>query len=280
MTYLRKDLGPVDHNQHAALSRQPALDKIGQRRCTIDSAIAQPHRVFLTSCINRDRGPPQPKRARDVVTHFKRAITGERNMIKHLAVKLLVILTLSLGINHGAWAQSAESTSVASGPEGVGTATVVTFHGKIVAKDAGRKLVTLEGPEGRQVTVWVQNPDNLKAAKVGDPFAARFYDIVTVRKKKPGESIQNATTVGVWTTNPLGVPGGSRAQLSTAVVTVDAIDEANGTVTVKAADGSTQTVKARNPQNLKLIKVGDELVVQNYRAVAISLSKESAGGAS
>jgi hypothetical protein len=43
------------------------------------------------------------------------------------------------------------------------------------------------------VTVWVQNPDNLKAAKVGDPYAARFYDILSIRKKKPGESVQNAT---------------------------------------------------------------------------------------
>jgi hypothetical protein len=66
-------------------------------------------------------------------------------------------------------------------------------------------------------------------------------------------------TVGFWTTNPLGVPGGSRAQLTTVVVTVDAIDDANGIVTVKAADGTTQTVKARNPQNLKQLKVGDEL---------------------
>jgi hypothetical protein len=48
-------------------------------------------------------------------------------------------------------------------------------------------------------------------------------------------------------------------------------------VTVKAADGTTQTVKARNPQNLKLLKVGDELVIGLYRAVAISLQKESGG---
>jgi hypothetical protein len=212
----------------------------------------------------------------------KRAIAGEPNMIKHPTVKLLVILTLALGFNRGAWAQAAapEATPAQAQGDSVSSGTVVTFQGKIVAIDKGRKLATLEGPQGRRVTVWVQNPDNLKAAKVGDPYAARFYDIVSVRKKKPGESIQNATTVGVWTTNPLGVPGGSRAQLTTAVVTVDAIDEANGTVTVKAADGTTQTVKARNPQNLKRIKVGDELVVKNYRAVAISLQKDSGGGAS
>jgi hypothetical protein len=197
-------------------------------------------------------------------------------MIMRRVILFSAIVLIGLGFRSGAWAQSAASEMTG----GVGTATVVTFHGKIVGVERGRKLVTLEGPEGRRVTVYVQNPDNLRAAKVGDPFAARFYDIVTVRKKRPGENVQNATTVGVWTTNPLGVPGGSRAQLTTVLVTVDAINEANGTVTVKAADGTTQTVKARNPQNLKLIKVGDELVIGIYRAVAISLSKESGGGAS
>jgi hypothetical protein len=203
-------------------------------------------------------------------------------MIKRLAFQLSAIVILGLGFNYGAWGQAAapEAMSTQAQLEGVGYVTVVDFHGKIVDVDTGRKLVTLEGPKGGRVTVWVQNPDNLRAAKVGDPFAARFYDVVTIRKKKPGENVQNATTVGVWTTNPLGVPGGSRAQQTTALVTVDAIDQANGTATVKAADGTTQTVKARNPQNLKRLKVGDELVVVNYRAVAISLRKESGGGAS
>jgi len=203
-------------------------------------------------------------------------------MIKRLAVLLSAILILGLGFNYGAWAQSPapQATLAQTNPEGVGSATVVTFHGKIVAVDTGRKLVTLEGPAGRTVTVWVKNPANLRAAKVGEPFAARFYEILNIRKKKPGETVQNATTVGVWTTNPLGVPGGSRATLTTALVTVDEIDKANGTVTVKAADGTTETVKARNPQNLKRLKVGDELVISLYRGIAISLAKESGPGAS
>ena len=203
-------------------------------------------------------------------------------MIKRLAVSLSAILILGLGFNYGAWAQSAapEATPAQTEPQGVGSATVVTFHGKIVSVDRGRKLVTLEGPAGRTMTVWVRNPDNLKAAKVGEPFAARFYEIINIRKKKPGETVQSATTVGEWDTNPLGVPGGARANLTTALVTVTAIDEANGTVTVKAADGTTETVKARHPQYLKRLKVGDELVISLYRGIAISLAKESGGGAS
>ncbi|MBV8362040.1 MAG: hypothetical protein JO189_29520 [Deltaproteobacteria bacterium] len=131
------------------------------------------------------------------------------------------------------------------------------------------------------MTLYVKNPYNLKAAKVGEPFAANFYEVITIRKKKPGENIQSASLAeGIWTAKPGGVPGASRAQQINLLVTVDAIDEANGTVTVKAADGTTETVKPRYPQNLKRLKVGDELVISVYRGVAISLSKESGAGAS
>lgn len=192
------------------------------------------------------------------------------------AVRLLVMVVLGLGFNYGAWAQSAVPEAQM---EGVGSVTVQSIEGKIVKVDTGRQLVTLEGPGGRQVTVYVRNPDNLRAAKVGEPFAARFYEVVTVRRKKPGENLQGGTlSHGIWTNNPNGVPGGRRAMLATLPVTVAAIDEANGTVTVKAPDGTTETVKARYPQAIKQLKVGDELVISLYRGIAISLRKESASG--
>ena len=190
-------------------------------------------------------------------------------------VLLPTILILGLGFSYGASAQSAAPEAT---PPEVSRTTVVNFRGKIVDVDTAKSLVTLEGPEGRRVTFVVQNPDNLKAAKVGEPFSARYYDVVTIRKKKPGENVQDATTAGAWTTNPLGVPGGSRALQATLVVTVEAIDDANGTVTVKAADGTTETVKARHPEMLKQIKAGDQLVIALYQAIAISLQKESAAG--
>jgi hypothetical protein len=200
-------------------------------------------------------------------------------MIKQMAVPIFAILILGVGLNYGAWAQ--EATAPETGTEGVGQATVITVHGKIVAVDTGRKLVTLEGSGGHRVTLYVRNPDNLRAAKVGEPFAARFYEVVTVRKKKAGENLQGGSvSQGIWTTNPLGVPGGAQATLVKLPVTVDAIDEANGTVTVKASDGSTETVKPKNPQTLKRVKVGDELIVSFYRGIAISLRPESGGGAS
>ncbi len=199
------------------------------------------------------------------------------------AIILSAIVLIGLGFNSGAWAQSANpaATPAQAKPEGVVSATVVTLHGKIVKVDKARKLVTLEGPRGRKVTLLVRNPYNLEAAKVGAPVVAHYYETITIRKKKPGETVQSASLAeGVATAKPGEVPGASRAQQISLLVTVDAIDEANGTVTVKAPDGTTETVKPRNPQNLKRLKVGDELVIGIYRAIAVSLEKKSGSGAS
>ena len=99
-------------------------------------------------------------------------------MITRAPVLLSTILILGLGFSYGASAQSAAPEAT---PAEVRTAAVVNFRGKIVDVDTAKSLVTLEGPEGRRVTFTVQNPDNLKAAKVGQPFAARYYDVVTIR---------------------------------------------------------------------------------------------------
>src|SRR5438045_1153653 len=57
---------------------------------------------------------------------------------------------------------------------GIGSATVVTIHGKIVSVNRPKKLVTLEGPRGKQVTLHVYNPYNLAEAKAGESFVAKF----------------------------------------------------------------------------------------------------------
>jgi hypothetical protein len=54
------------------------------------------------------------------------------------------------------------------------------------------------------------------------------------------------------------------------------VDKANGTVTIKGSDGSVETVKAKDPNVLSRLKVGDDLVITASRATAISLEKAPA----
>ena len=76
--------------------------------------------------------------------------TEERMMIKRLAVLLSVILILGLGFNYGAWAQSAAPEAPPVQLQAVGSATVVTFHGKIVALIPAGSWLHLRDRTGRE----------------------------------------------------------------------------------------------------------------------------------
>ena len=161
---------------------------------------------------------------------------------------------------------------------GVGSATVVTIHGKVVAVNRAQKLVTLEGPQGKLVTLHVYNPYNLAAAKPGVPFVAKFYEIVTIRKMLPGEQIPAASVAaGIVTAMPGQTPGAVAGTRREVVVTIDAIDVADETAAVKGPDGSVETIKVANPANLKYVKPGEQIVVTLSNVVAIVLEHEAAG---
>jgi len=161
---------------------------------------------------------------------------------------------------------------------GIGSETVVTIHGKVVSVNRSKKLVTLEGPNGKQVTLQVYNPYNLAAAKAGEPFVAKFYEIVTIRKLMPGESLPPASLAGgIVSATPGQTPSAAVATRVQLIVTVDAINKNKKTITVRGPDGTAETVSVANPANLKYVKVGEKIVITLSRVVAIALETESGG---
>jgi ABC-type Fe3+-hydroxamate transport system substrate-binding protein len=53
---------------------------------------------------------------------------------------------------------------------GIAAETVLTVHGKIVSVDQASKRVTLEGPNGKDITLTVNNPYNLQSLKAGGSY--------------------------------------------------------------------------------------------------------------
>lgn len=159
---------------------------------------------------------------------------------------------------------------------GIASATVITIHGKIVAVDRPKKMVTFEGPNGKQITVHVYNPYNLEHAKVGDRFVAKFYEIITIVRQKPDPSMPAVSVVqGIAEAEP-GQPAGSAFGRSIRVVaTVDAVNHAERTVVIKGPDGAEETVKVNHPFSLKHVKAGDQIVMTLTNVVAVSLKPEA-----
>jgi hypothetical protein len=136
-------------------------------------------------------------------------------------------------------------------------------------------LVTIQVSNGQAYTLKVDNPYNLDAATVGTGVVVRYYEVISVRKKNPGESLPSlAVNGGVVTAKPGAAPGAVAEEHLKAVVSVVQVDKANGTVTIRGSDGSVETAKAKDPKVLSRLKAGDDLVITASRATAISLQKE------
>lgn len=193
---------------------------------------------------------------------------------------ILSLLILGFALNPAMPLARAEETAPAPASAGdaesLRAATVLTIHGTVTAVDKAQKLVTVQVPGGEKYTLKVENPINLDAASVGTGVVVRYYEAVTVRKKKAGESLPAlSVSGGVVTAKAGGVPGAVAEEHLKAVVSVVQVDKANGTVTIKGADGSVETAKANNPKVLSHLKAGDDLVITASRATAISLDKEA-----
>ena len=177
--------------------------------------------------------------------------------------------------------QSAPPESAASPPPsaspvaGIAAETVLTVHGKIVSVDQASKQVTLEGPNGKDVTLTVKNPYNLQSLKAGDRYVAQFTEAVTIVARGPSDKPPVATlTAGLWTANAGATPGAVVARQAHLVVVISAIDQADQRVTLQAPDGSTENIHVTNPEALQGVQVGDQIAITLTQSVAIALAPE------
>jgi hypothetical protein len=201
----------------------------------------------------------------------------------------MIQLSLLLGIAYacaqtksGATASSVQaSPAVADDPSqgnvvAVGAASVFVVHGQIVAVDQDKKLVTLRADDGKQVTVHAYNPYNLVAAKPGERFVAKFYEVATINKLPAGQSPPAPSlTEGIVSGTPGQTPGAAIGSQLQFAVTVDAIDKKDKAVSIKGPDGVVEVVDVANPEMLDQVQAGEHIVVALTDAVAITLDKEA-----
>jgi Cu/Ag efflux protein CusF len=207
-------------------------------------------------------------------------------MTKRAKCELLAVAVLTLWIAGCAGNQSAppaspstETAAAASAAPitGIAAETVITVHGKIVKVDSTTKQVTLEGPGGKDVTLTVNNPYNLASVRAGDRYVAQFTESVTIEGKEASDKPPVATlSAGLWSAQPGQVPGAVAAQQIHLVVVIAAIDQADQRVTLKAPDGSTESIHVTNPEALQGVQVGDRIAITLTQSLAITLAPEPA----
>jgi Cu/Ag efflux protein CusF len=188
--------------------------------------------------------------------------------MKKIAIALSV--ALSLAGAHVALADQHQKAEAA--PQGE-IGQVVEVEATVTAIDQKTRKVTVKGPEGKEMTfVADERARNLAQVKVGDVVRVAYVESLAWkvdRSKKTVAAPEVETAAG--RTKAGEMPGGAVAQRVTATVSVEAIDLANGTVTLKGPQGNSRTIKARNPANLQKVKVGDIVDITYTEALALKV---------
>jgi Cu/Ag efflux protein CusF len=151
---------------------------------------------------------------------------------------------------------------------------VVSVTTTVEAIDSSNRVVTLKGPDGNLVAVQV--PDSVKRfseIKVGDRLTFKYSEslIIAVKKADPGAKLGTSTDTGLKRGTG-EKPSAVVSQTTTATVEVAAIDAKIPSMTVRKADGSTQSFRVEDPKNLEGVKTGDHIVVTYREAVALQVA--------
>jgi hypothetical protein len=145
----------------------------------------------------------------------------------------------------------------------------VTLTATIEAIDKSNRLVTLKGEKGNVVTVHAdETVKRFDELKVGDKVTATYYESLAVNVRKPGDPAPPAGTTG-GVTPRTGGPGATAAMQDTITVTVQSVDLANRSVTVRKQDGSVVSMRVENPQYLQAVKAGDTVDITYTRALLL-----------
>lgn len=157
--------------------------------------------------------------------------------------------------------------------EGVelGEVSVITVN--VVGIDKKDRTLTLRGPQGNVVTVEVTDDvRNFDQIEVGDKVKVTYYEAVAVYFGEHGTQ-PKADAGAVFARAPKGAKPGAYAVGAVDVsATVQAINKAKRTVTLKGPDGDEVIVAVdESMKEFDNLRVGDTIHVRYTEAIAISV---------
>jgi hypothetical protein len=195
--------------------------------------------------------------------------------------KLTLIAAAVLSLAGGtAIAQTGGAAVMKSEPGKVTMADAIRVSAAVQAIDKAKRLVTLKGPEGN-VFVVQAGPEvrNFDQIKVGDLVVVRYVEALTLELKKSGGGVrERVEREGAARAKPGEAPAGAVGREVMVVADVVAVDAAKQSVRLRGPQ-RTVDLKVKDPEQFKLIKVGDQVEATFTEAVAISVEPASAAPA-
>jgi len=170
------------------------------------------------------------------------------------------------------------SGAVATAPGQAKAVSLVTATGTIDSIDAATRTIKIKLPSGalREVEVGdeVRNFDQLK---VGDKVKAKYVESLTIELKKDGKQVVGRTeSTSLDRAQPGAKPGGVAKHEVTVVADVVNVDPKKHLVQVKNEHGETVDLNVKDPEQLKLVKKGDQVPATYTVALAVAVEPAAA----
>lgn len=198
--------------------------------------------------------------------------------MKRTAIGVLAGLALlTLAVVGRAGEMDGTSKKMGDTPSGEDV-SLVESTATVESLDYKTRMATLKAANGNTLTFRVSDEvKNLDEVKVGDKVKFQYYESIAWEVKGAGEATPGMTrSEGMKRSDAGDLPAKLEATQTTVTTTIQAIDKQNQTVTLKGPEGNSVVVKARHPENLEKVKVGDKVVITYTEALAVSVEKVSA----
>jgi hypothetical protein len=193
------------------------------------------------------------------------------NMKMKLALALVATVFAATAIAQKPDAKG--GAAIVSAPGMATMATTTELSAQVVAIDKATRTLTLKGQKGEAVD-FVASADvkNFDQIKVGDMVVARYVQALTLElrntKAAAGAPVVREEAVKA---KPGEKPAVAGVREVTAIADVTAVDPKKSTITLKGPRGNVVTLDVKNPDQFKVVKVGDQVEVTYTEALALSV---------
>lgn len=180
----------------------------------------------------------------------------------------------------GAWVCTAGALALfascaAKPPEPIEFTDEESLEATVTAVDVDRKLVSLRGAAGDEITIRVPAARNLSQVDSGDTLIVTYSARYRASLAEPGKS-ESGATLAAGRAEEGDVPGGFVAAEAVTTVEIVSVSEDGGSVNVRDEAGQLQTLEVQREEGrafARQLKRGDMVVLEYMEAVAIDLQK-------
>jgi hypothetical protein len=173
-----------------------------------------------------------------------------------------------------AQAQSPNVSGAVVTEPGRGSAVaIVSMNAKVEAIDKATRKVTLKTSSGETHVITAgEEVRNFDQIKVGDTVKAKYMEALTLELKKGGKAVVGRTESATMDRAAPGQkPGAVATREETVIADVVAVDQKAMLVKVKNDRGEVVDLHLRDPEQVKLVKKGDQVQATYTTAFAVAL---------